>query len=274
VNTKGDIMEFNYADYVKSQLTAEQFTRLEQQGLNYLDQPFSGILSDLANFDERIPIEIPFIIRECQMTPATRVLDTCLGTGATSIGLQQYGITNVISNEPDVELQRFALNESKKRYIALIITDYYWQELSKHFNQAFDVEICTGNSLTEVLKTEERKKSLHNFYDTTKKGGFLVIDTRNYNELLKGNFVNTTNGPYRGKNINITPIYVATDMILMRYQHRLTNVMSDLVLYPLTCEELRDTVRDVGYKNLTVYGDYQKKFNPKKTGFFTVIAQK
>jgi len=105
-------------------------------------------------------------------------------------------------------------------YDVAVIEEGNWMSLVddvKRFNGGamFDAVLCLGNSFAHLPDFEgsllNQRLSLRNFKELLKPGGILVIDHRNYDEIL-------TSGQVPSKNIyyNVSSFYRATyDM--MRY---------------------------------------------------------
>nr|AQS32779.1 hypothetical protein [uncultured archaeon]AQS32956.1 hypothetical protein [uncultured archaeon] len=133
---------------------------------------------------------------------------------------------------------------------------------------------CLGNSLTYLFKKEDRIKTLSNFHYSLKRDGKLIIDERNYAEILKGNFRTTGKGPYTGyDNVKIQPIYYENNILIMQYSTK-NNKTYHLILYPFKEGELESLLRESGFKNIKKYGDYEEKYNSKEVEFYTYVTEK
>ncbi len=270
-----------YAQYVKEQLNNEQWERLEKiektldKEIQLDETRLYEIMCDFSDREKRIAAETPFIMSQVADIKTKKIFDASLGSGYASLGLKRAGVAHVTSNDIDENLIQHSLKEAAEMNLSLTITRYDWRELDQHFSNEFDVVFNLGNSLTYLFKPSDRKKSVENFFAITKPEGTLLIDTRNYQEIISGNFQNKGRGVYKGTDkIHIKPAYVAQDMIVMRYIHNASKNYYDLVLYPLMVEELSDLVRDAGFRNIKIFGDYKEKYTPKEVEFYTVVAKK
>jgi SAM-dependent methyltransferase len=236
---------------------------------------FPEIIHD-ASGRERYDIESSFLIEHMRLNNHTKIFDSCLGTGATSIGLKLKGIDNITSNEIDKDFAQFATRQAKENNVPLDITRYDWRKLPNRFRAEHDAVLCLGNSFTYLLQEQGRKRAMDNFYMILKPGGLLCIDTRNYTELLRGNFLNRGKGPYRqmGSVIQIEPLFIYPDITLFRYYKDEKKI--DLLFYPLKDGELERLMINAGFKDIKTFGDYEPEgeFNPKTTEFYTFIGTK
>jgi SAM-dependent methyltransferase len=293
-----------YANYVKEQLNTNQWNRLiayeKKTGheLNLDLNHFQEVILQASDLEKRIEVEIPFILDKLfrnysgipfnksidymqTQDPATtrdilgkRYFDSCLGSGATTIGLMECGAGNLISNDIDEYLIQHSRKTAKSRGIDLVVTKCDWRELDKTFaDNSFDVITNTGNSLTYLFKKSDQYKTLENFYKLLDHDGILIIDRRNYDQIIKGNFNNEGRGPYQGlKNIIIKPLLAEKDMVIMQYG--IPGYNCNLVLYPFKDGEIEEILSTVGFKDIKIFGDYKEQYDPKEVEFYTYVARK
>jgi len=272
----------SYETYVRSQLTDRQNLKLDEVvsrlgETHFNDGTFAWMIDDFSNIDERMKIETPFLVSRLDLRPSSKVFDSCLGSGATSIGLLNIGVREVVSNDLDEDFIRFAVKKADSYTKSLTITQYDWRDpkLKSKYNESFDAVICTGNSLTYIMQPREQQQVIDNFVSILSPGGKLVVDTRNYTELLRGNFRNAGSGPYKGfDKVSVNPLYIARDMTLFRYTHNKKGLKGDLLLYPFKDGEMECMMQTAGLKDIRIYGDYKKKFDSKTVDFYTMIGTK
>jgi len=266
----------DYEPYVKSQVSADDWKVIEALGLN-LDRYIPvDLWSDFVNFQKRKQKEAPFLLEQLAEYSDPKVFDACLGSGATTIGLRLAGVEKIVSNEISDDLIETAVKEARRFGVGLNITAYDWRELNKQYNEEFDAVLCLGNSLTYLFKKEDQLKGLENFRSILKPKGKLIIDERNYSEhFLNGTFRFSGEVLYCGKDkVDAHPIYVSDTMVVMEYQHRETRQKAHLVLYPFKKNELRELLQQVGFRNITAFGDYEKDFKPEEPEFITYVGER
>jgi len=118
--------------------------------------------------------------------PSTvRVFDASAGVGVESVALQKKGY-DVTSNEIDWALMRQARAYAEEEGIGeMPMTSYDWRHLETEIEPAtYDVVLCLGNALACLLDPDEMKKCLRGFRSILKDGGVLILDERNYRDIL------------------------------------------------------------------------------------------
>jgi len=273
-----------YELYVRNQLTNFQNWSLDYDierktgklHLNDSTLAFSKILDTASYSDSRMVIEAPFLKKNLSLNKSSKVYDVCLGTGATTIGLKRLGINHIISNDIDDEMIKIAKKHALEEDVSLIIDKYDWREMGDTSMGNADAILCLGNSLTYIMRPHEHERIINLFYGMLNEGGKLAIDIRNYTELLRGNFQNKGTGPYKEmESISIDPILVHTDMAVLRYGLKDGSVeKTDLLLYPFKDGEIECWMRNSGFKDIKIYGDYKEKFDSKTVDFYTIIGTK
>lgn len=122
------------------------------------------------------------------------VIDCSCGTGFPAIHLKKKGFDVFCSDDSKKMINKFEEN-LKKKNIHIPHMQCRWQNLNKHFNSEFDALLCRGNSLIYATSWDKKeidveqskieiKKSLRNFYDVLKPGGFCYIDLPPEKEFL------------------------------------------------------------------------------------------
>lgn len=228
-----------------------------------------------VNMEKRIEKEIPFILDHVSGRNL-KVFDACLGSGATSIGLKLYGIKHVISNEIDGEMTRAALAQANCNYVNLEITSYDWKGgFPMLFHGKFDVVTCLGNSLTCVLNPEEHVNVIKHFKELLDSNGVLMIDERNYPRMMNGGFRHSGEYVYCGTDrVACWPIKVLQNLIVMEYRDVHSDEKAYIELYPFEKGEMLEILKEAGFYNIRIYGDYRDKFSYDEVEFITYVAKK
>lgn len=277
--------DFNYRSYVQQQLPEDEWIRINSLGLNLDGKTIAEIFPDFVNYERRARSEIPFLLEHVAGLENSKILDTSLGTGATSIGLKLAGIDEVVSNDLDQDAVSKAVEEAKRigrlhgRSINLDVRHRDWRELASNFENEFDAVICTGNSLTYLFRREDQFQALANFHAVLKHGGLLVVDERNYAEhFLEGNGANyrfTGKVVYCGKDkVDAHPIYVSDKVVVMEYHHREKRLTAHLVMHPFKKGEVAGLMREAGFADIKTFGDYKESFNPEEPEFIAYVGRK
>lgn len=288
----------NYRDYVKSQVSPENWAIVETMHLNLDGEWLARVWSRYVDAPQRWKTELPFLVEQLMEyylpvdgdSPSDRgktptVFDAAAGSGATSIGLKLLGM-DVFPNEMDDAL-RSALRKEALRYglidatgkglswatNGLFLTSYTWDSLPKDdFKPRYDAVLCLGNSLTYLHKRNDQLTALSNFRRVLRPGGKLIIDERNYPEMLKGNFRHDQSLLYCGNSLSAVPLHTYTSMVILEIADKKNK--GHLIMYPFKEGELEGLLRETGFKNIKRYGDYHSEFKPENVSFFTYVARK
>ena len=103
----------------------------------------------------------------------------------------------------------------------------------------------------------------------------MIIDERNYPQILKGKFKHSGKILYCGKDkVSIQPIYTSESMVVLEYSHQQRDEKTHLVIYPFKENEMQELLLEAGFKEVDVFGDYQKKFHSEEVEFLTYVATK
>ena len=111
------------------------------------------------------------------------VLDVSIGTGGLTLPMTDMGIELYGSDLSCKMLSRCREKaESKGAHVDLRVSDFRY--VSNAFDRKFDCVVSTGNSLPYVNNADIRT-ALSQMDALVKDGGYLYLDTRNWDKILK-----------------------------------------------------------------------------------------
>ena len=273
----------NYLGYVLSQVTREDWRLLQRRkDINLDTTVLYSIWADFVNFEKRRRTEVPFLVAHLAEYDNPKILDTGFGSGATTFGLKLAGLENIVANELEPPLVEAAKKEAKRLGIdwsTVTVTSHDWRNISESLAESFDAVLSLGNSLTYLFRREDQLTALQNFRNVLKPGGKLIIDERNYAE----HFLKAPDGSrfkwsgdivYCGKDkITVRPIHISQSMVVIEYAH-LDGRKSHLALYPFKKGEFKGLLREVGFREISAFGDYRPNFRPQDPEFLTYVCRK
>jgi SAM-dependent methyltransferase len=255
---------------------------------------------DFVNCPKRLKTMKAFLKEVLEPYAGGRILDAATGTGCDSIELSKQGFY-VVSNEIDYELAEIAYRNSRRELSEVLnLTKYDWRTIGESFKgNEFDAILVLGNSLCLLLNESDRKKCINQFVSILKKGGALIIDERNFLNILKhkkeflkkGGFHYKKDVIYCGEVVHGYPIKISDKneevvpekdqgIVIFEYAHHILGPVGTLKMYPFKSGELKLLLEDEGLKVTNVYWDLKKEKEYKKTygeespDFFTYIAIK
>ena len=243
----------------------------------------AGMWEDFVNPKKRMESEGPFLHRQLQAHSCKAVFDSCMGTGADSFYLIEKGYS-VTSNEIDENFLEKALEGARSRSLSLKITRHDWREAGRHLAEgSFDAVLCLGNSLTYLFGREDQLSALENFRFLARSRGLLIVDVRNYEAVLENRerilrdgakFGYSWNYVYcGGERVSALPVRISRDEVAFEYLHKQTGKKGHLVLYPFRVPELRGLLEESGFREITIFSDYQEGFNPE-ADFYQFVCTK
>lgn len=234
----------------------------------------------LIDWEKRRKGENGFLVNQLRKHNVQKIFDAALGDGCDSVYLIQQGF-DVMSNEIDKIFLAKALQNAKANDIKLKISSLDWRELDKKLeSESFDAVIILGNSLTYLFAEEAQSKALEQFYRILKKGGILIIDERNYQnildnrkEILKGNFNYSGKYIYCGEKVHGRPIEISDVRVKFEYTDEGTNKKAHLIMYPWKRGELKNLLQKIGFASIEQYSDYELGENPN-ADFYQYVCTK
>ncbi|XP_055855883.1 glycine N-methyltransferase [Episyrphus balteatus] len=236
-----------------------------------------------------------FLIDLLRSKGCKRLLDVACGTGVDSIMLLEEGF-EVVSVDASDKMLKYALKErwSRRKEPAFdkwIIEEANWltlyDDIQHEVKEGFDAVICLGNSFAHMMDSfgdqREQKQAVNNFRKCLKPGGILLIDHRNYDNILqtgatpaKSLYYNTSHTAdiktsvlfYCGK-----PALVAMD-----YQIEANNETSEFRLsyYPHELKTFTNMLKEVfnDKADHKIYGDFKDLNVIKHPAFYIHLIEK
>jgi len=236
---------------------------------------------DYINWNKRRQAEGGFLLNTLKKFNCQKIFDACLGDGADSIHLLKNSF-NVTSNDLDNLFIQKAKENANKQNVTLTITKYDWKDLDKHFEKkSFDAITCLGNSLTHLFSKKDRLKTLKNFLHILNDNGILIIDERNYQNILDKReeilsdekFRLSNEFVYCGDNVRSRPIEISENQVRLEIKDERSGKNWHLLIYPFRRGELLNLLKEIGFTKIEQYSDYKKGFYPDAE-FYQYVCQK
>jgi SAM-dependent methyltransferase len=205
-----------------------------------------------------------------------RILDAAAGVGHEVLFLFKNNF-DISANELDYGFSEILLSKIPNQKIETY--QYDWRELLNYLKPMYKAIVLIGNSLSMVKGNEERKKCIEQFYKLLASGGKLIIDQRNFeliqNELSKGNEYLGNGIMYPGTEIisKLTRVNLSNLFAFNFFVKNKKNLLGTIVVEAIPKDELKNMLKEVGFKNIKVYSDLEKGLNPK-AHFYTYVATK
>ncbi|MCH9669424.1 MAG: methyltransferase domain-containing protein [Actinomycetia bacterium] len=227
---------------------------------------------ELIDWDARALSEGRFFIDVLRARDKQSVLDVATGTGFHSVRLTEAGF-DVTSADGSAAMLAKAFENGKKRGLILKTVQADWRQLNKGIQGKYDAIICLGNSFTHLHDEQDRRRALAEFYAALRHDGILILDQRNYDEMLDHNFTSKHKYYYCGDQVSAEPAHV--DDGLARFKYTFPDGSEyTLNMFPLRKNYVRRLIREAGFERVRTYGDFQETYQENEPDFFIHVAQK
>lgn len=227
---------------------------------------------ELIDWKRRYRSEGKFFIDQLKARGVRKVLDVATGTGFHSVRLLEEGFETVSADgSPQMLAKAFENGRMHGHILRVVHADWRW--LNRDVHGEYDAIICLGNSFTHLFSERDRRKALAEFYAMLEHDGVLILDQRNYDAILDGDFSSTHTYYYCGEEVSAEPDYV--DDGLARFRYRFPDKSEYyLNMFPLRKDYTRRLLREVGFQRIDTYGDFQADYDDGAPDFFVHVAEK
>ncbi len=118
-----------------------------------------------------------------QLEPNSKVLDMGCATGGYAMALAEKG-HHVTAADLDGDMVAQLQNESQRRNLNLQTYTMDLRNISE-LPETYDLIYCIGNTIVHLKDLSEVRQFINDAYDKLKPGGKLVIQSVNYDRILK-----------------------------------------------------------------------------------------
>ena len=227
---------------------------------------------ELIDWEGRAKAEGEFFIEKLREQGAKKILDVATGTGFHSVQLLEAGF-EVTSVDGNPVMLAKAFENARKRGHILRTVQADWRWLNRDVHDLYDAVICLGNSFTHLHDENDRRKALAEYYATLRHDGILILDQRNYDAILDKDIEPTHNYYYCGDQVKAAPEHV--DETLARFKYEFADGATfHLNMFPLRKKYVKKLMHEVGFQQVTTYGDFQETYRNAEPDFFVHVAEK
>ncbi|WP_455618707.1 class I SAM-dependent DNA methyltransferase [Eisenbergiella sp.] len=185
------------------------------------------------------------------------VLDCSIGTGNLTLQLAELGKKVTGSDLNPVMLDKCAQKaQDKKLSVELFTSDF--RRISENTHKKYDCVMSTGNSLPYV-PNDEVLQALHQMDLLVREGGYIYVDTRNWDKIIREHQRFYFYPPYYDKDVRIDSFQVwdyngdgsITFNIVYSFEKETKIIRREIfeeTYYPIKREVLSGTLEGMGYE--------------------------
>ncbi|MDP1543406.1 MAG: class I SAM-dependent methyltransferase [Polycyclovorans sp.] len=227
---------------------------------------------ELIDWESRAESEGRFFIDLLKQYGKRTVLDVATGTGFHSVRLAREGF-EVISADGSPEMLSMAFSNGRRYGLILRTAQADWRWLNRDINGKYDAVICLGNSFTHLFSERDRRKALAEFYAALRHDGILILDQRNYDQILDEGFSSKHKYYYCGDRVSAEPEHMDEGLARFRYSFP-DGSQYHLNMFPLRKDYTRRLMTEVGFQRIETYGDFQETHPESQPDFYIHVAHK
>ena len=204
-----------------------------------------------------------------------RVLDIACGTGYHTITLGQSGFDVTGADGSAKMVAKSVENARRSGLEGIPFLEAEWSNLEEAFpcGTQFDAIICLGNALTHLFEEAERAHLLNQVYKLLKPGCIAVIDQRNYDAMLDQGFSSKHAYYYLGSTVYVHPTSITPEAVEITYDYA-DGETHHLTVFPLRQEHLTRLIREAGFWEVTLFGDFNPRYDKYGPDFIVQVARK
>ncbi|AQS58317.1 class I SAM-dependent methyltransferase [Desulforamulus ferrireducens] len=197
----------------------------------------------------------------------SRVLDVACGSGNYALEFARWGL-NVVGIDYEQEMIKLAREKARKEGLAV---DFHTGDMRKldSLEGKFDAVVCIGNSLVHLLNDKDLLLALNQMKERLYYGGLLLIQTINYDRILKGNITQLPDIVNHQAGLVFTRHYEFRADGLINF---ITSLVKNgpngsqeclgsgqVPLRPLTRKQLEESLVQANFQEIEVYGGFDRR---------------
>lgn len=208
-----------------------------------------------------------------------RVLDLACGSGNYALEFARWGL-NVVALDYEQEMIKLGREKARQAGLAIDFRTGDMRDL-EDISGKFDAVICIGNSLVHLLSDQDITTALTQIKERLYHGGTCILQTVNYDRILKGHVTQLPDIVNNRAGIVFTRQYDFRSDGLIDFKTSLIKNGSNgsqqslghgqVPLRPLTKDELAKFLHQAGFVDTQFYGNF--KFKPHGWDSHATVVQ-
>lgn len=206
-----------------------------------------------------------------------KILDVAMGTGNYVIELLKKGY-NIEGLEIDKSMFELAKQKITKSGFETSIFNMNMLNISE-IDKSYSAVYCIGNSIVHLDNMDEINKFTKDVYNTLDDKGVFIIQTVNYDRVLKFNVKELPTIVCDKYGIKFVRKYnlkenkiIFTGEIISKDNNNIS--VSNVELYPLQSRELTNSLYEVGFKKIEIFGSFNEEAFNESSMAMVIVAKK
>ncbi|MFK3969191.1 class I SAM-dependent methyltransferase [Pseudomonas sp. NPDC087358] len=226
---------------------------------------------ELIDWDKRAAGEGQFFTDLLLRAGVCRLFDAATGSGFHAVQLRKAGF-NVTACDGSPTMVTRAKANFAIRGLDIPVVCRDWRDLDPRQLGTFDAVLCLGSSLCHVFDERERIEVLKRFRSLLRPGGLLLLDQRNFQAILHGNFSSSGRYYYCGKTASVTLGELNDSLCEFVYTFA-DGARYRLRVFPVLPGKLRGEMESAGFVAQKSFGDFKSVYDPLRADFIIHQAQ-
>ncbi|MDP4183025.1 MAG: methyltransferase domain-containing protein, partial [Bacillota bacterium] len=208
--------------------------------------------------------------------PPRSLLDIACGTGSYSIKLAKKGFDITAVDLDAAMIEQLSEKVKKKNLNIKFITSNMLELKDKLYGSLYDLAFCIGNSVVHLSSKEDILKFLYSTKQLVKKNGNIIIQIINFDRVILSNINSLPPITNQEIGLEFKRFYrydKENNLVFFRTVLSVDNktIENEIQLYPLLSEDLLNMLKEVGYKNISFFGDFNRNEFDKLNSFMLVL---
>lgn len=239
-----------------------------------------------VNWQNRLAVELPFLIEKLKESNARQILDVATGTGMHAIALAQQGYSTAGSDISQGMIEH-ARRNAQVAGVPVRFELAGFGNLAGTFGRgSFDGLLCLGNSLPHLLSRKDLDKTLVDFANCLTPGGILLIQNRNFDAVIANHqrWMEPQSNSKEGEEWIFQRFYdfdsdglLTFNMVILNRQPEgtWTQKIVSSRMRPMLKFELLLSLTEAGFNRLSAFGDMSgSKYDHDRSPNLVVVARK
>ena len=237
-----------------------------------------GFYEEISKYYDNIfPIgnEQIAIIMETAGKPPKAILDVACGTGGYSLELAKQGYL-VTAVDIDAKMVEAARDKAKINNVEFNAIQANMLTLTVDLAEKYDLIFCIGNSIVHLGGLNEIEKFLSDVKSLLKVGGSAIFQIINYDRVMKKGITSLPTITDETIGLCFERMYeldrvsgnVLFNTILKVNNEKIEN---SIPLYPLLSNDFLNLIKQVGFINIELFGDFKGSKYDTENSYMTVL---